>query len=87
MATPRQLEQAENIAAHAAMKTFVDTLVAELQKLEQATVMDALGNTGHVHYAFVTGTQPGVIKFTVHFDNSEMAKTAVFNVAAKRGDI
>jgi hypothetical protein len=87
MARRAELEAAEATAAHAAIECFMQTLRNELEKLHEATILGALGDTSHVHYTLVAGGVRGVIKFTVTFDASEAAAVTVLTSAAKRGDL
>lgn len=61
---PTAFELAESAAAHEAMATYFDVLKKELEKLGEVTVLDALGNTSHVHYALIYGAAPGAVRFT-----------------------
>ncbi len=87
MATHEEFDAAETKAAHAAMAAYLETLGAELERLRAATIMDALGTTAHHHYALVTGSKMGIIRFAITYDESEAAKTLVLGMSHQRGDI
>jgi hypothetical protein len=87
MATPEQLAEAENKAAYVAMRAYLDTLESELGRIQEATIMGALGTTVHQHYALVIGSNKGIIRFAINYDESEAAKTLVLGLAHERGDI
>jgi len=77
---------AENVAAAAAGKAFLETLVAELAKVPGArSVMAVLGKTTHVHYALVDGEAKGLVRMTFEFDDSPEAVRAIIKAKAKRG--
>jgi hypothetical protein len=80
------LTAAENVAAAKAMRVFLETLVEELRKVPGTTsVMAALGNTTHVHYALVDGDAKGVVRCTFEMDGSPEAVRTVIAAKAKRG--
>jgi hypothetical protein len=86
MATEEQIYKAETLAAHKAMKAYLETLNEELEKLQQTTIMEALGTSGHDHYALLYGERPGIIKFTVLYDESPVAIATALRAAQMRGD-
>lgn len=61
---PTPIERAETAAAYAAMRVYFEVLRAELGKLGERSVLEALGGTGHIHYALVDGDAPGLVRFT-----------------------
>ncbi len=77
------LDDAENKAAYAAMRVYLATLQAELEK-QGTGIMAAFARTSHDHLAVVLGDMTGVVRMIVAIDTTPATAAATLRAHASK---